>query len=79
MPLYYFRITGSPSIAGGDGIDLADDDAAWSLAVTSTGEVLRDLGCTISDAVEIVATVHNPAGRVVGTLRILGDRGLRRP
>ncbi len=76
MPLYFFQISGSLRTAG---IELVDDDTAWSLAVTSTGEALRDLDGELADDSEIVATVQDGAGRVVGTLRILGDRGLRRP
>ena len=72
MPLYFFQISGSPLATG---VELIDDDAAWSLAVTSTGEVLRDLDGELADRAEIVATVQDEAGRIVVKLRISGEKG----
>jgi hypothetical protein len=72
MPLYFFRISGSPFAAR---VELVDDEAAWSLAVTSTGEALRDLDGDLADHAEIVATVQDVAGRIVVTLRISGEKG----
>jgi hypothetical protein len=73
MPLYLFRMSHQPPTDVV--VELADDEAAWSLAVTSTGEVLRDLDGEMNDRHEIVATVHDETGRLVATLRISGERG----
>ena len=74
MPLYFFQISGSPLATG---VELVDDDAAWSLAVTSTGEALRDLDGELADRAEIVATVQDEAGRIVVKLRVFGEKGPR--
>lgn len=75
MPLYFFHIAGSPLSEKAEGVELPDDDAAWSLAVTSTGELLKDLDGRLPDRTEIVATVVDETGRIAVTLRISGRKG----
>ena len=75
MPHYHFRLDGTPTPAGPHSEWLPDDDAAWSQAVISTGELLRDLGGKVSGRTRLRATVTEDGGRIVGTLDVSSERG----
>ncbi len=65
MPRYFFETSGAAPHADREGRDLANDRAAWSLAISSTGELLRDLDGELPDHAEIRMTVTNDRGRAL--------------
>lgn len=75
MPRYFFEVSGPKSYAHSVSVQLLDDHAAWSMAVTSTGELIKDLDGKMPDKADIIATVKDAIGRVVVTLRVTGDKG----
>lgn len=74
MPRYFFHTDGSAPFHDATGVDLADDDAAWSQAVVAFGELLRDIDGKLPDGEEITITVVDEAGRPIATLRFAGER-----
>ena len=44
MPRYFFHVSGVATFDDPVGVDLRDDAAAWSMAVVSCVELLKDLG-----------------------------------
>jgi hypothetical protein len=69
MPLYFFSITrdGKPSPIR-DGLELADDKAAWEEATTTCGEVLRDLDGSLKPGDGWNMQVSNHQGKTVYVL-----------
>ena len=68
LPRYFFQVSGVTTHFDRDGYDLPDIDAAWSLAIASTGELLRDLKGAMPDGAEIITTVSSADGREVISL-----------
>jgi|SRR5438270_9849349 hypothetical protein len=67
MPLYFFRIAdgeGASRIAR-DGIELADDSAAWEEATTACGEMLRDLDGALKAGSEWRMEVTRGSGEIL--------------
>jgi len=69
MPLYFFNIThdGKPS-AITEGLELADDKAAWEEATTTCGEVLRDLDGSLKPGDSWKMQVADSEGKMIYTL-----------
>lgn len=74
MPRYFFHLTGSTSFIDKDGIELADEDAAWSEAVSSCGHLLQDIDGRLPERSEITLRVADEGGQHVATLRFIGRR-----
>src|SRR4051795_12404616 len=75
MPLYFYRIThgeGAPPWAH-EGIELADDEAAWVEATTACGEMLRDLDGALKAGPEWRMEVTRESGEVVYRLTFLAE------
>ena len=77
MPLYYFNVTGGGLFPGCNGHDLPDDDAAWSMAIASMGDLLKDVDGCRHDRFDTLTTVTDTSGRTLMTLRFEGR--LREP
>lgn len=80
MPRYFFHVSGPRHYSDHDGVELADDDAAWSVAVISMGELIDDLNGKLPDRAELVTKVADASGSTLMTLRFQGERvfGIRR-
>lgn len=74
MPLYYFNVTGGSFYPGRNGHDLPDDDAAWSMAIASMGDLLKDVDGMKHDRFDAVTIVTDTSGRALMTLRFEGNR-----
>ena len=74
MPRYFFHVSGASIYRDSDGSVLADDQAAWSHAVSSTGELLRDLDGKLESGAKIEIIVEDETGEVVATLAFFGTR-----
>jgi len=67
MPLYFYRITygeGAPPWPH-EGVELADDEAAWVEATTACGEMLRDLDGALKAGPEWRMEVIRESGDIV--------------
>jgi hypothetical protein len=67
MPQYFFRITlgeGASRLAR-DGIELANDKAAWEEATTACGEMLRDLDGALKPGSEWRMEVTRGSGEIL--------------
>jgi len=67
MPLYFYRITygaGAPAWPH-EGVELADDEAAWVEATTACGEMLRDLDGALKAGPEWCMEVAKESGEVL--------------
>lgn len=76
MKRYFFHVGGAVPFEDRIGIELDDDDAAWSNAVRSMGELLDDLDGKMPNRAAIITVVANDAGEPVITLRFTGERNL---
>jgi hypothetical protein len=67
MPLYFYRITyGAAAPAWPrEGVELADDEAAWVEATTACGEMLRDLDGALKAGPEWRMEVARESGEVL--------------
>lgn len=74
MPRYFFHLTGHTSFVDKEGVELIDDDDAWSTAVSSCGDILRDIDGRLPERSEITVRVADEGGRHVATLRFIGRR-----
>jgi hypothetical protein len=74
MPRYHFQITGAATHFDREGYDLPDLDAAWSMAISSTGELLRDIGGAMPNNSEITATVSGEDGAELISLSFKATR-----
>lgn len=74
MPRYFFQVSGDMLHADREGRLLADDAAAWSLAISSMGELLRDLDGHMPDKASILTTVTNEEGAALISLRFTAER-----
>lgn len=75
MPLYIYRITygdGAPPWRH-EGVELADDDAAWVEATTACGEMLRDLNGALRAGPEWRMEVTRQSGEVLYRLTFVGE------
>ena len=75
MPLYFFRIShgeGTPPLAR-DGVELADDRAAWVEATTACGEMLRDLDGDLKAGSEWRMEVTRQSGEIVYRLSLVTE------
>jgi hypothetical protein len=67
MPLYFYHITygaGAPAWPH-EGVELADDEAAWVEATTACGEMLRDLDGALKAGPEWRMVVTRESGEVL--------------
>lgn len=74
MTRYFFQVSGTTSYVDREGRELPDENAVWALAITSTGELLRDIDGGMPDHAEIRMTVVDEDARVVITLTFTADR-----
>ncbi|ALN75336.1 hypothetical protein [Aureimonas sp. AU20] len=74
MPRYFFQVSGDTLHVDREGRLLDDDEAAWSLAITSTGELLRDIDGRMPSRAEILTTVTNERGAALISLRFTAER-----
>lgn len=74
MPRYFFHVSGATTFVDREGRNLANDQEAWSLAVSSTGELLRDLDGGMPDKAEILTTVTNEGGMVLISLHFAAEK-----
>jgi len=67
MPLYFYRIAyrEGPTALARDGVELADDRAAWEEATTACGEMLRDLDGNLKPGAEWRMEVTRGSGEIV--------------
>lgn len=78
MPLYFFNVTGELRFPGCNGHDLRDDDAAWSMAIASMGDLLKDVDGLKHGHFDAVTTVTDASGRSLMTLCFAGKRHVPR-
>lgn len=74
MPRYFFQVSGTVSHMDREGRELDDFQTAWSLAVSSTGELLRDIDGKLPNHAEIRTTVTDEEGVVLISLRFTGEK-----
>jgi hypothetical protein len=74
MPRYFFHVSGATTFVDLEGRELVDDQEAWSLAVSSTGELVCDLDGGLRDHAEILATVTSETGVALISLRFSARR-----
>ena len=72
MPVYAFQWTGEKAVTE---VELADEQAAWSQAVTTTGQMLRELDGSFPMPGSLEVEVKDDAGRSVGWISIMAHRG----
>ncbi|WP_427024759.1 DUF6894 family protein [Aureimonas ureilytica] len=77
MPRYFFHVSGTVTFVDQVGRDLVDDEEAWSLAITSTGELLRDLDGGMPDQADILTMVTNDDGEALISLRFIAERHMK--
>ncbi|MDY8110152.1 hypothetical protein U0C82_13480 [Fulvimarina sp. 2208YS6-2-32] len=70
MPIYFFNVTGSLVKPDRSGYELADEDAAWSTAIVSMGDLLRDVDGAKHDSIKTVTNVTDAFGRPLMTLSV---------
>lgn len=68
MPRYFFQTSGAVIHVDHEGRDLPDIRSAWSMAIVSTGELLRDVDGGLPDHAHIVTTVTDADGQIVISL-----------
>lgn len=74
LPRYFFHTGGAAPFSDSVGLNLEDDDAAWSNAVRYMGELLQDIDGKMPDRALLEVIVADEENRTVITLRIAGDR-----
>lgn len=74
MPRYFFHVAGVAPFTDTEGLDLPDDNAAWSSAIQSFSELLRDIDGEMPPSAEIVTMVAGYDNRTMITLRFAADR-----
>ena len=77
MPRYFFHVSGDRLHVDRDGRFLADDAAAWSLAISSMGELLRDLDGSMPEHAALQTVVTSEEGKVLISLRFTAERRAR--
>jgi hypothetical protein len=70
MRSYYFHVRDLEPSIDIDGVELADNEAAWHEGVLFAGEVLRNAGGPFRPGQECTVEVANESGKVVHTIRI---------
>jgi len=73
MPLYFFNFSRSPNPEPrpfkNEGLELADNDAAWEEATTACGEKLREMDGSLRPGGGWKMEVTNSQGKAVYVLR----------
>lgn len=67
MPVYAFKWTGERATTK---VDLPDEHAAWSQAVMTTGQMLRELNGAFPKAGVLEVEVLDAAGHPVGWISV---------
>ncbi|WP_062015095.1 hypothetical protein [Aureimonas sp. AU4] len=78
MPRYFFPVSGTVSHPDPEGQELPDDLAAWSVAVSSMGELLRDLDGHLPIDADVTTLITDEIGRVLITLQFTARRHTER-
>jgi hypothetical protein len=73
MPRYYFHFRDSVETLDHEGVELVGIEQARALAVTSSGEMIRDLGERFWRHPEWEAWVTDEKGETVCSLRFAGN------
>jgi len=72
VPVYAFKWTGEKATTK---VDLPDEHAAWSQAVMTTGQMMRELDGSFPMAGELEVEVLDEAGRSIGWLCVKAGKG----
>ena len=67
MPVYAFKWTGEKAATK---VDLPDEHAAWSQAVMTTGQMLRELDGSFPKAGALEVEVRDEAGQPIGWISV---------
>jgi len=78
MPRYFFPVSGTVNHPDPVGQEVQDDLAAWSIAVSSMGELLRDLDGHLPVDADLTALITDEMGRVLITLQFTARRHTQR-
>ncbi len=76
MPRYYFQVRDGESLPDREGTDLPDYYAAQVEALSTAGELLRDLGANFWNRAEWRMEVTDEQGRVLFVLRFSAEERL---
>ena len=73
MPLYFFKFSRAPTAAlppfKNEGLELADNDAAWEEATTACGEKLREMDGSLRPGDGWKMEVMDAGGKAIFALR----------
>lgn len=72
MPVYAFKWTGEKAVTE---VELPNEQAAWSQAVMTTGEMLRELDGSFPKPGSLEVEVKDDTGRSVGWISVTARRG----
>jgi len=67
VPVYAFKWTGEKAATK---VDLPDEHAAWSQAVMTTGQMLRELDGSFPKAGALEVVVRDEAGQPIGWISV---------
>jgi hypothetical protein len=73
MPRYFFHVRHGKESIDRDGVELANDDQAKTLAVHTAAELLQDLGEGFWSAPEWRTWVTDESGATICTLRFTAE------
>ena len=79
MPRYFFHVHDGTSIRDAIGTVLPDVYAAQEEAISTSGELLREIGGKFWDGAEWSLEVTDEAGRVLFTLRFSAQEARPKP
>ena len=77
MPRYYFNIHDGKDLPDHEGLEFPSKEAAWSEAVRSCGEMLRDVAGNLPTGSEWRMNVTDGHGETVLILRFVGTESSR--
>ena len=73
MPRYYFHLSHRQVYRDVDGLDLPDFASAWTEAVRTAGEMLRNLDGSLDPHTPLEIAVTNRDGEIVGRLTVQAE------
>lgn len=76
MPRYFFHILDGTSLCDHEGMELPNLYTARSMAIRTSGEILRDMGERFWDGTEWRLEVTDEGGQVLFVLQFLAEKVL---